>query len=156
MREIFKTTLHLQISIMLNINKKGNSPLVVTILVMAVIIGVAGMIGGWVNQTFFTLENLCEDVRLDVSDACIDEGTVRFDLLNIATQDIQGYKIVMANGQLTESTRYVNITEDGISQESFNTEYTDNVSVEILPILTRNEDEQLCNSRRLEFELRQC
>lgn len=122
---------------------------------MALIIGVGGMIGGWINQTFFGLENLCEDVQIDADRFCVEDDVFSYDLLNVGDRDIQGYRIITAGNTITERVMETNVSAKDTSQNSVNVDNT-SIEVEIIPRLTRGEDEEFCTSARIEFNAERC
>lgn len=137
------------------LNKQGNSPIVATILIMALIIGVGGMIGGWINQTFFGLENLCEEVQVGADRFCIENNEFSYDLSNLGNTEIQGYRIVLAGNQITEQVIQTNISANETAQNMLEVD-NDVIGVEIIPRLTRGQDEEFCTSSRIEFEAGAC
>ena len=134
---------------------RGRTPIIATILIVALILGLGSTVVAWVHQNFFALDLMCEDVSVEANRACIQDNELGYNVSNQGTP-IQGYKLVTeGSGNISEMTVRTNVSTNG-SFEDFKQVRQSSLEVEISPMLIEGDEEAVCNNKAINIVVSEC
>jgi len=146
----------------IHMNKKGISPLIATILLIAFVILLAILIWFWWNKVVkeqtiklgeqSTAEWICaNEVEFSASGATLDGMKISFEAENIGERAIDYFK-VRADTSSGSSVVNTNVGLNAGSLSTFEVEFADSVtgtSVEIIPAIRVNNKDSFCTDKAL-------
>ena len=78
------------------IGKKGMSPLIATILLMAFAVALGGMIMNW-SSSLPAPNSDCSDLKLSIDAFCYKENQIKLDVRNIGQEEIAEIRLVITS-----------------------------------------------------------
>ena len=132
-------------------NKRGISPLVATILLIAFAVSIGALIMNWASsETNVTKAVSCSDVKIYLIKSCQNDESIILSLKNQGQADINAITLRSLGG-----TRYDYLIPDSFlsnSQEkvlTINKNDFDYSNFKIIPLIIPDQDELMCSSQSL-------
>ena len=76
-------------------NRRGLSPLIATVLLMAFAVALGGMIMNWSTDIDSRTKTACGDVRIEVGHLCAGVNTVEFTAVNAGEKELSSLELVI-------------------------------------------------------------
>lgn len=142
-------------------NKRGISPLVATILLMAFAVSIGALIMNWTSSEdsgAVLKTSSCSAINLKVLSACQDNNSIRISLKNAGSADINS---IILRSKL--GSRYDYLVPGSYLSSSENKIYTINKdnfndnNFDIIPLVMSGSDELVCSSKSIDnIQLVEC
>ena len=141
-------------------NKRGISPLVATILLIAFAVSIGALIMNWTSSDISNIVkgSSCSDASINLLSACQNNESIMISIKNQGEIDInaitlrgtvsRGYDYIVPSSFLSGSeSKILNIKKENFNETNF----------KILPIILSGQDELVCSSQAIEnIQLDQC
>ncbi len=142
--------------------KKGMSPLIATVLLIAFAVALGAMIMNWstdVEPVSAQPEtNSCNSVRIELNEVfgkpifCYQDEKIKFNIVNVGTQAISGIQLRTVDANLKEVKQDLansKIPIGGTYEQEFRFDKSGKVHVELVPKVVVSGQPQYCINKRI-------
>ena len=149
-------------------NKKGMSPLIATVLLIAFAVALGAMIMNWStdvqepteegHSTSTTTTNPCADVQIELNEVfgktlfCYDNEMIKFNIVNMGSREITGIQLRTVDANLKEIKKDIPnsaLLVGGTLPGELAFDKSGKVHVELVPYIIENNKPQYCVAQRI-------
>ncbi|MBD3209574.1 hypothetical protein GF367_04130 [Candidatus Woesearchaeota archaeon] len=146
-------------------NKKGMSPLIATVLLIAFAVALGAMIMNWstdieepISKTQTTSSDPCSGVRLALAEVggsptfCYQGGAIKFIVVNEGSKEISGVQLRTVDADLAQVKEDIpgsGVTVGDTFSHDFSFDKSGMVHVELVPFVFANNQPHYCLNQRI-------
>lgn len=138
------------------LGKRGMSPLIATILLMAFAVALGGMIMNW-SSSIPDSNSECSEITLKVNKFCLDDGKISLDIRNTGDIDVGAIALRIIDPPITNDVKISDSALTKGAQLKIDIPFANSVEAEvgILPAVG-HEEIQFCSTPLVSRQLPNC